>query len=308
MKKVLAGCVVLLGFLSQVPLSGQICTTPDCREACQCDDHCTSIAVGPRASIDGSVISSHDGCCANSRLHVVPAQDWPVGSMAPVYYGLQDVREGSTYEDRGEVIGQIPQVPHTYAYLHTGYPQMNEHQLMIAESTLYQRPELSAFADSGEQIMTIEMAQLFALQRTKTAYDAVKLIGSLLEEYGFRTSVGPASEGLLISDPTQVWLLEVASVPMYDWKRGSVVPGAIWVAQRIPDDHIVVFSVSTEVVFRSLTAEEIHAYIASGCPMDKAGAYAIQGGASHMVRAINGSYTNVVGLPLCELHETLASL
>ena len=42
--------------------------------------------------------------------------------------------------------------------------------------------------------------------------------------------------------------------------------------------------------------------------MDKAGAYAIQGGASHMVRAINGSYTNVVGLPLCELHETLASL
>jgi septum formation protein len=74
------------------------------------------------------------------------------------------------------------------------------------------------------------------------------------------------------------------------------------------DDHIVVFSVSTEVVFRPLTPDEVHAYIASGCPMDKAGAYAIQGGASHMVRAINGSYTNVVGLPLCELHETLASL
>ncbi|MBN2684973.1 MAG: septum formation inhibitor Maf [Pontiellaceae bacterium] len=69
-----------------------------------------------------------------------------------------------------------------------------------------------------------------------------------------------------------------------------------------------VISVSTEVVFRVLTLEEIHAYIASGCPMDKAGAYAIQGGAVHMVRAINGSYTNVVGLPLCELHEMLLSL
>lgn len=69
----------------------------------------------------------------------------------------------------------------------------------------------------------------------------------------------------------------------------------------------VVFSVSTEVVFRTLTEREIEAYIASGCPMDKAGAYAIQGGAAHMVRAINGSYTNVVGLPLCELHETLIS-
>jgi septum formation protein len=41
--------------------------------------------------------------------------------------------------------------------------------------------------------------------------------------------------------------------------------------------------------------------------MDKAGAYAIQGGAAHMVRAIRGSYTNVVGLPLCELHEALIS-
>lgn len=68
-----------------------------------------------------------------------------------------------------------------------------------------------------------------------------------------------------------------------------------------------VFSVSTEVVFRSLEDQEIRNYVESGCPMDKAGAYAIQGGAAHMVRAINGSYTNVVGLPLCELHEALIS-
>ncbi|MEA2068380.1 MAG: Maf family protein [Verrucomicrobiota bacterium] len=72
-------------------------------------------------------------------------------------------------------------------------------------------------------------------------------------------------------------------------------------------EYIEVFSVSTEVVFRTLEPAEIEAYIASGCPMDKAGAYAIQGGAAHMVRAINGSYTNVVGLPLCELHEMLVS-
>ncbi len=73
------------------------------------------------------------------------------------------------------------------------------------------------------------------------------------------------------------------------------------------DDKHTVFAVVTEVVFRTLTENEIRAYIASGCPMDKAGAYAIQGGAAHMVRAINGSYTNVVGLPLCELHEALIS-
>lgn len=73
------------------------------------------------------------------------------------------------------------------------------------------------------------------------------------------------------------------------------------------ESKLMVFSVSTEVVFRNLTQEEIRNYVSSGCPMDKAGAYAIQGGAAHMVRAINGSYTNVVGLPLCELHEALIS-
>jgi septum formation protein len=64
-------------------------------------------------------------------------------------------------------------------------------------------------------------------------------------------------------------------------------------------------SVKTEVLFKVLTEREVLAYIASGCPMDKAGAYAIQGGAVHFVRSICGSYTNVVGLPMAELYEML---
>jgi septum formation protein len=62
-------------------------------------------------------------------------------------------------------------------------------------------------------------------------------------------------------------------------------------------------AVRTIVEFRPLGAEEIQAYIESGEPFDKAGAYGIQGGAAGMVRAIRGSYTNVVGLPLAELME-----
>lgn len=73
------------------------------------------------------------------------------------------------------------------------------------------------------------------------------------------------------------------------------------------DAHGVIFSVSTQVVFRILEEAEIISYVATGEPMDKAGAYAIQGGAAHMIQSINGSYTNVVGLPLCELYETLLS-
>lgn len=67
-------------------------------------------------------------------------------------------------------------------------------------------------------------------------------------------------------------------------------------------------SVSTEVTFKPLNTQEIAAYIATGCPMDKAGSYAIQGGAIHFVRSINGSYSNVVGLPMTELYETLRSM
>jgi dipeptidase len=250
----LAGIVILL---LGIPAAGQGNALSD-----DDDDHCTSIAVGRLASVDGSVIGSHDGTCHNSRLHVVPARDWPPGSMAPVYYGLMDVPPGSTYEYRGKIIGEIPQVPHTYAYLHTGYPHMNEHQLMIAESTLDQREELEEFVGTGEQIMTIEQAQLFALQRCRTARDAVKLIGSLLEEYGFLPSAGPGgSEGLLICDPQQVWLLEVCSVPVSGWKRGRGVPGAIWVAQRIPDDHIVVLA-NTHII-RDIDLSKPDSYMGS---------------------------------------------
>lgn len=67
-------------------------------------------------------------------------------------------------------------------------------------------------------------------------------------------------------------------------------------------------AVRTEVVFKQLSAGEIEQYVATGCPLDKAGAYAIQGGAAHFVREIRGSYTNVVGLPTCELSQTLRQM
>jgi septum formation protein len=73
-------------------------------------------------------------------------------------------------------------------------------------------------------------------------------------------------------------------------------------------DRLVSDAVSTRVIFKPLTVGEIDDYIATGCPFDKAGAYAIQGGAAYMVRGIEGSYTNVVGLPLYEVVEVLRRL
>ncbi len=76
------------------------------------------------------------------------------------------------------------------------------------------------------------------------------------------------------------------------------------VCLRFPE-QIVCFHIETRVTFRTLSEKEIADYVATGEPMDKAGAYAIQGGAAKMVRRVEGSYSNVVGLPLCEVIEQL---
>jgi len=67
-------------------------------------------------------------------------------------------------------------------------------------------------------------------------------------------------------------------------------------------------AITTKVFFKDLTSREIEGYIASKEPFDKAGSYAIQGIGSFMVPRIEGSYTNVVGLPLCEVIAALEEL
>ncbi len=64
----------------------------------------------------------------------------------------------------------------------------------------------------------------------------------------------------------------------------------------------------TDVYFRSLNADEIQAYVDSGEPLDKAGAYAAQGAASSFIRRIEGDFFNVVGLPVYRLHMMLTEI
>ncbi len=66
-----------------------------------------------------------------------------------------------------------------------------------------------------------------------------------------------------------------------------------------------IFSVTTRVTFRALTGREIADYVATGEPMDKAGAYAIQGGAAGFVQGYDGSLTNVIGFPVDEIAAAL---
>ena len=72
---------------------------------------------------------------------------------------------------------------------------------------------------------------------------------------------------------------------------------------------VMVFHEKTDVEFAAMTDEEIEAYIATGDPMDKAGAYGVQSYAAPYVKGIHGDYYNVMGLPACRLyHEMKAAL
>ncbi len=72
------------------------------------------------------------------------------------------------------------------------------------------------------------------------------------------------------------------------------------------DDHIEVALSSTQVTFTQLSDDIIRSYVATGEPMDKAGAYGIQGRAALFVKHISGSHSGVVGLPVFETSDLLA--
>jgi septum formation protein len=77
--------------------------------------------------------------------------------------------------------------------------------------------------------------------------------------------------------------------------------------------HSVSRSIKTKVIqsavqFKRISAEEMEWYISCDEPYDKAGGYAVQGKGAYFIKSIRGSYTNVIGLPLCEVLEELKKL
>ena len=91
----------------------------------------------------------------------------------------------------------------------------------------------------------------------------------------------------------------------------EVITAFCWLwrgSKESPEQKEAVRDVSARVWMREFTAETIARYVATGEPMDKAGSYGIQDVGSALVRRIEGSYFCVVGLPVCEVIETLDEL
>ena len=92
-------------------------------------------------------------------------------------------------------------------------------------------------------------------------------------------------------------------------KTHTVLTGfSVFVARPKRRPQILTQVVRSRVQIDRLTKSEIKEYVATGEPMDKAGAYAAQGIGMGFVKRIGGSYSNVVGLPLVELRRALAKM
>ena len=95
---------------------------------------------------------------------------------------------------------------------------------------------------------------------------------------------------------------------MLQGEEHEVYTGVTFVVKENGREYIESFCESTKVMMYPASEEEIWAYIATGQPMDKAGAYGIQGRAAAFVKKIEGDYNNVVGLPIARLYQILKNL
>ncbi|MBO5563041.1 MAG: C69 family dipeptidase [Bacteroidales bacterium] len=178
---------------------------------------CTNVIVTKGASADGSVLVSYaaDSHTLFGELYYHPAADWPAGSTLKIYDW-----------DSGKYLGEIDQVEHTYQTV----GNMNEHQVIITETTWGGRPEL---ADRRGRIDYGSLIYV-ALQRAKTAREAIEVIVDLANTYGY------ASEGetFSIADKDEAWIMELVGKGTNIRNGVNANKGIVWVALRVPDGAI----------------------------------------------------------------------
>ena len=185
---------------------------------------CTNFIVGKKASADGSVICSYnaDSYGAFMYLYHYPAAKHQPGDMRKVYEW-----------DTNKYLGEIPEAPETYNVI----GNINEWQVTIGETTFGGREEMvdtTGIIDYGSLIY-------IALQRSKTAREAISIMTSLVEQYGYCSE----GETFTICDPNEAWIMEMMGAWVPDSLKATLKPSVkkqlgrtVWVARRIPDDMI----------------------------------------------------------------------
>ena len=171
---------------------------------------CSNVLVTKGASTDGSNMISYaaDSHQLYGELYFKKAGTWKPGDMRRI-----------DEWDTGKHLGYIPEIANTYQRV----GNMNEHQLIIGETTYGGRPEL----EDPKGIMDYGSLIYVALERAKTAREAIKVIVDLANTYGYYSS----GESFSIADTEEVWVMDLIG-------KGPDNKGIVWVARRVPDGYI----------------------------------------------------------------------
>ncbi len=190
------------------------------------------------------------------------------------------------------------------------------YQLVLASSSP-RRQELLKYLGLDFSIKVPDIEERQALG--ETAQDYVQRNSREKAELIFRSMKGSQALAVIGSDTIGLMGTHVLEKPRdnEDAKRmlrqmsggtHEVLSGLAVVYGSSQFSHTETRVVTTKVTFKALTEQEISYYVGTGEPLDKAGAYGIQGIGGFLVERVEGSYSNVVGLPLVELVELLRCL
>jgi dipeptidase len=213
---------------------------------------CTTMIATPGATADGSMMVAHsdDDELGDQRLVYVPAREQK-GTRKTFADGFLYPRivtddRGPAYDTKGEPTTPLAMIPYeeiwkllgrkqptSFAYFDGNYGIMNEKNLMMGECTngANFEPDANLKAGHGRPQRIFYSAELsrIALENCVTAREAVKLMGGLIDRYGYFST----GETLLVGDEKEAWVFEMCALP--DKKYHSA-----WVAKRVPDGEYFV--------------------------------------------------------------------
>ena len=193
---------------------------------------CTNFIVGKKASADGSVMCTYN---ADDYGMFIGLAHYAAGTHARGT--MRKIIDWDTKKYHGE----IPEAPQTYNVI----GNINEFQVTIGETTYGGREEMvdtTGIIDYGSLIY-------IALQRSKTAREAIKVMTGLAEKYGYNSE----GETFTICDPNEAWIMEMMGC------GGDKKQKVVWVAVRIPDDAISGHANQSRIgVFSQYKTEVLH--------------------------------------------------
>ena len=223
---------------------------------------CTIVSVGKDATTDGSTISTHndDSTSADFRLWIIPSMEGGEGITRDIVVDSHNYGDYGQFPEvkdygKGYAINTLEQAEDTYAYFHSRYSFINEKGVAMGEATF----SYAAYDDASpfgiihnspmgaNGIMDCWNVQDIALERAATAKEAVEIMGSLIETYGWGATNG-GGETINVCDGNEVWIFEAYGADL-------------WAAVRIPSNAF--FVAANRAVINEFDFEDKENYLCS---------------------------------------------